>query len=1032
MKKSKSFRAVLLIGFCLFVTVAFAVQFPNIKTKAENFFQLNENDGFHQASVVLPTLSPSPTPELTHNLVAAYYDVQNFPTAKLLLNNKGLEPIQVSPTLYNLDGVSMSVPPVSVPANSHIFVNLSDWANIGGESFQKGSLKLFHTGKDLIIGSQIYLEESTNSLSFEERLVELGKFDSRRFEAIWAMPNNQAQVQIILSNTSDTTLSVNAKLSKKPHHTGETQTFLLQPHQTRVLDLRNDFTDGNQFANSDVVGITLAHTGDKSALKAHGQIKDAANGYSNIISFNNPNSGKSSELHGTGLHLGTIAGEELEPVVAVKNVGTARTDVTIKVPYTRTDGTTGTVNLNSINLKEGEMRLVNMNPVINRSRQEQIQIAGIELSHAAAPGSIIVQAQSLSESKNQVYRVPLADPLAQTSSTGGYPWRIEETSRTVSYIKNMTDLEQEYVAHLTWENDGMYMIGRKKLAPNKTIEIDVKKLRDEQIPDERGNLIPLTLNSGQIKWTLRHKYQTGNKKNDEFALIGRSEQIDTTNGVSSSYACQNCCFQQGSAYVQPDHEEFEVGETVQFEAIEFRYDCYGGGSFYNIDDADWSSNNTNIATVNSNGQVTIQGVGNAEIEAEWITPYAVENTNCGPGGPYLVKETDGIKTEKECEEPEPTNAAPCNTCTLSYRQVSPDADVDGIPKVQKIQYQEPGTSNYIDITNTLYVLKGTTVNFKAIPFPNNATFPSGQPTWSGTSGASGTGQTKSVTFNTISSSTTNYKTVIASNGTPITVNVVVYELTGTLNPQDYFYGRSIDRYGIAEKVNLGFLASPNVTINQMGGLSWRMIAGSGAVTQDSRNNFMYTAPNFSSNETLRLEISSGPSKGNGFTYAKTVITPSGAVARQTPGTGVGHEQGYCDVGFSLEPYLLPTDVSFSRLGFAEGTVLPTTANGYYAGLAGYPHPPSGPAIVSNCDIVLGCKADFQDMPAILQGNPPCTTGTFIWDIPWQYVIGATQFVNFSTARHHVYNTPPDRVNIEKAGVGPFSRAVSDPTTTVFP
>ena len=178
----------------------------------------------------------------------------------------------------------------------------------------------------------------------------------------------------------DTTLSVNAKLSKKPHHTGATQTFTLLPHQTRVLDLRNHFTDGNQFANSDVVGLTLEHKGEKSALKTHEQLKDAPNGYSNIIAFSHPAKCKSSELHGTGLHLGTMGGEELEPVVAVENVGATETSVTFKVPYTRAGGTSGTVNLNSINLATGEMRLVNMNPIIQRSRQEQIQIAGIEIS----------------------------------------------------------------------------------------------------------------------------------------------------------------------------------------------------------------------------------------------------------------------------------------------------------------------------------------------------------------------------------------------------------------------------------------------------------------------------------------------------------------------------------------------------------------------------------------------------------------------------------------------------------------------------
>jgi hypothetical protein len=681
MNQPESFRSVLLLVLFLFVTAAFAVQIPNIKSNAENIFQSNENSETKQISIVLPSLSPSPTPELTHNLVAAFYDVETYPNAKLLLNNKGLSAIEIRPTLYNLDGVPMIIAPVFVEANSHRFINLSDWANAGGASFQKGSLKLFHTGKDLIIGSQIYLEDAANSLSFEERLAELGKFDSRRFEAIWAMPRNQTQVTFILSNTSDTTLFVNAKLSKKPHHTGETQTFTLLPHQTRVLDLRQDFADGNQFANSEVVGLSLEHTGEKSALKAHGQIKDAAIGYSNIIAFSNPASGKSSELHGTGLHLGIMGGEELEPVVAIKNVGTARTDVTVKVPYTRTNGTSGTVNLNPVNLKEGEMRLVNMNPVIQRSRQEQIQIAGIELTHAAAPGSIIVQAQSLSQSKNQVYRVPMADPLAQTSSTGGYPFRIEETSRTVSYIKNMTDLEQNYIAYLTWDGDGEYMFEQDKLAPHKTIEIDVKKLRDEQTPDERGRTIPLNVTSGQIKWTLRQKYQTDNPKNDKYALIGRSEQIDMVNDVSSSYACQNCC--SGGVYdafvttdisglTIPGNYDFEVGDFAQFYAFVRIENCYGERKIKMADPSDWDSSNNSIATVNSTGGVEILAVGDVEIDADIEGVFYVEVDPCPLP---LTTDIFSEKPEKETKEENPSSVAPCGSCDTYTINFEPEADI---------------------------------------------------------------------------------------------------------------------------------------------------------------------------------------------------------------------------------------------------------------------------------------------------------------------------------------------------------------------
>ncbi len=364
-----------------------------VSVQAENRNELKEI-GLVPVFPLSISANPTPTPDETpHILVGAFYDVQNFPTAKLLLNNKDIVAREIRPTLYSLDGQTMEIAPVMVEASSFRMINLNDWASLGGENFRRGSIKLFHTGKDLNIGSQIYLSDEAKSLSFEERLTELGKFDSRRLESIWAMPNDDAQVRIILSNTSDTLLPVTAKLSRLPRQTGETQTFTLLPHQTRVLNLRTDFNNGETFAEVAIVGLTLEHTGEKSALKAHGQIKDASIGYSNIISFSNPSSGKSSELHGTGLHVGTIGNEQVAPVIALKNVGETATAVTARVPYTRTNGTTGVVNLPAVNLAAGEFRLLNTSGVVSRSEQEQIKIAGIEIEYSTAPGSVIVSAQ---------------------------------------------------------------------------------------------------------------------------------------------------------------------------------------------------------------------------------------------------------------------------------------------------------------------------------------------------------------------------------------------------------------------------------------------------------------------------------------------------------------------------------------------------------------------------------------------------------------------------------------------------------------
>ncbi|MGH9907873.1 MAG: hypothetical protein ACRD8U_20075 [Pyrinomonadaceae bacterium] len=216
------------------------------------------------------------------------------------MNNKGNQPLEVRPTIYNLSGQAIEIQAITVNAASFRFVNLKEWAVLGGESFSRGSVRLFHVGKDLVLGAQIYLTDEANSLSYEEKLAEVEKFDSRRYEGVWWMPSRQAEVQVVLSNTTDAPLSVMARLSKRPHHTGEEQAIELAAHETRVLDLQGDFADGEHFAKSEIIALSLEHAGGKSALLAVAMVKETENGYSNVVQFSNPNGAKSREYQGVG------------------------------------------------------------------------------------------------------------------------------------------------------------------------------------------------------------------------------------------------------------------------------------------------------------------------------------------------------------------------------------------------------------------------------------------------------------------------------------------------------------------------------------------------------------------------------------------------------------------------------------------------------------------------------------------------------------------------------------------------------------
>jgi hypothetical protein len=601
-------------------------------------------------------------------------------SATLMLNNKGPLPLEVQPTLFSLAGQRLDIAPVTVEGNSFRMIDLSEWAALGGDAFQEGSVQLFHHGRDLVLGAQIYLVDAEHSLSFDEKLVQIGVFGSTRLEGIWWMPSRESEVTLVLSNTSDDPLSVTARLAGSQHQSEGPQIFNLSPHETRVLDVRRDFSAGEDCAKSEVEAISLEHAGAKSALIARAMVQDTRKGYSFPVQFSNPQGGKSQQYHGAGLRLGKIAGEPLTPVVVARNVGDTTTVLSGRVPYTTASGTFGVVSLPSTKLRPGDMKLIDLQRVIEKSEVERnIAAAGLEFEYTTAPGSVMISAESVTSSGNQVFRVPMWDPLAQRSPTGGYPWYIEGDSSTTVYIKNITDHPQQYVAHILFAG-GVYTAGVQTVEGRQTIAFNLCELRDDQVPDEEGRTIPLDVSRGQILWSLEQNAPSDAPSEFEgLALIGRSEQVDISEGISSNYACQNCCINDfaGGEIEPPAPPDGDVGSAVQFKAYQYKDTCYDVLLRSQASNVTWSSTNTSAVIIDSSGLAVAIGGGSTTIKAQWQVRTSYSEP-CDPS-PGLSAPSPDV-TIASGDAPEPDFAA-CGSCLPLYTNYIKSADWTVKPKV---------------------------------------------------------------------------------------------------------------------------------------------------------------------------------------------------------------------------------------------------------------------------------------------------------------------------------------------------------------
>jgi hypothetical protein len=359
-----------------------------------------------------------------------------------------------------------------------------------------------------------------------------------------------------------------------------------------------------------------------------------------------------------------------------------------------------------------------------------------------------------------------------------------------------------------------------------------------------------------------------------------------------------------------------------------------------------------------------------------------------------------------------------------------------VVKVAKIQYNDPDTG-WTD-AGTLYVHVGTTVQFKAIPDPGGASWPNGKPVWGGTSGASGTGATTSVTFNTLSTSTSDYKTVTAECGNTVTVNVIVYDFEGVLSPAEKFDGRSLTSFGIAEDLELESEIDPTgVTPAQVGGLRWSYYGDNGTLSNvdASSGTADYRIGTFPCSVFyLVLTVDSGPSSDSFKLCVGSKVFPSGSVVQKSE--CLWHNENSFSIGLLTDFYLSPKNVSFANIQFKEGQCT-GTATGWFVGRL--------PSLVHDAwdnwydvgegNIDTGCKVLLSGGDEAKAGpiyDPfPYADGVFYWNIPWLSKVGAVED-DFDYAHQEFTVDETGRATVQKGSVGPHAVMHGDDASVYCP
>lgn len=205
------------------------------------------------------------------------------------------------------------------------------------------------------------------------------------------------------------------------------------------------------------------------------------------------------------------------------------------------------------------------------TRRTDLSSVSVQVLNSGAAGSLIGALYSRDKVKRLRYDVPLRDSGPIRSSTGSYPWRVDDDYTTIVNITNISDHPASFLVDIRYPT-GHYFVSAKDMAAGGTATFDLRKLISEQKPDNQGNVIPLSTTGGQFHWSI-----FGSPPSSKF--IGRSEVVSASNHVASSYSCPTCCPESGpfGSIIPPD-DPVPVGGFATVHTAGTVTDCNGNST----------------------------------------------------------------------------------------------------------------------------------------------------------------------------------------------------------------------------------------------------------------------------------------------------------------------------------------------------------------------------------------------------------------------------------------------------------------------
>ncbi|MEJ2010453.1 MAG: hypothetical protein P8Z30_20260 [Acidobacteriota bacterium] len=239
-----------------------------------------------------------------------------------------------------------------------------------------------------------------------------------------------------------------------------------------------------------------------------------------------------------------------------------------------------------------------------------VPYASIRIQYSGAPGSMIAQVSSVDEHQDLVVDARTMNEGDGWAGSGANPWHLDKNTQSILFLTDEGD-QPVRIGFSVTAGGVHYYLTSLKLAAHETRAIDLRKLRDAQVPDYKGHKIPAGAMDGSVNWV----------RMDDVPVEGRLMVIEKQQGVASSYDCTTCiCPLNYSGLGVAPEPSFDdpVGDATQASATGTYDDCNANNYYYDETTAStWNSSNTSafIMSITTKGLAEAIAAGSSTITA---------------------------------------------------------------------------------------------------------------------------------------------------------------------------------------------------------------------------------------------------------------------------------------------------------------------------------------------------------------------------------------------------------------------------------